>query len=93
MGASGSETGPLRDRLARLAKLLREVSIGDVRLTPLPGGGVVTGSAADDIEASTGSHRRRSLRPEARTVVYGNGLFAMGRYTEAADVYSRLLEV
>ena len=90
MGSSELDAGALEDQGVRLAILLREASIGDVRFTPLPGGGVVTGAQARDIE-----HCLKFIEdsaPSDRPPVYGNGLFAVGRFTEAAAVYSGLLQ-
>ena len=75
---------------AELADLLDDVSIGEALLSPIPRGGMLTGASLEKVERALEAIEARS--PGPYPLVYGNGCFAVGRYADAAEVYSRILE-
>ena len=80
--------------LGRLAGLLEWHGLGSAALTPRPRGGRLTGEDAAEvatlldqlIEADAGLQRGQS----PRSLIFGNGCFAIGRYAEAYTVYHGL---
>ena len=77
--------------LGRLAGLLEWHGLGSAALTPRPRGGRLTGEDAAEVaalldqltEADAGLQRGQS----PRSLIFGNGCFAIGRYAEAYTVY------
>ena len=84
------EAEALRDKLILL---LQDHGIGVAYLTPMPRGGRLRGPAAMEMEqALDGLVALASARVEVEEDrVYGNGCFAVGRYRDAARVYSSIL--
>ena len=80
----------MEDVNQRLAELLVESGIGDSYVTPPPRGAGLTGV---NKERALGLLDSLEPLPEAgRGMVYGNACFAVGRYPDAAEVYTALLE-
>ena len=84
------EVETLRDRLILL---LQDNAIGVAYLTPLPRGGRLRGAAAKAMEAALEGLAALPSSPfePSADQVYGNGCFAIGRYADAAKVYTRIL--
>ena len=84
------EAGALRDKLILL---LQDHGIGVAYLSPMPRGGRLRGPAAVEMEQALDG--LVALGPAGVEVeedrVFGNGCFAVGRYRDAARVYSRIL--
>ena len=85
-----TEMQHINSLLARLEDLLEDSSIGTARLNPTPGGGKLTGEVLREVERSLEAIEAASQGP--LPLAYGNGCFAVGRYADAAAVYTRVLE-
>ena len=81
---------PSTDRLlAELGELLTENAVGVGRLTPRPRGGRLTGDPRRALEQTLAF--LEDTPSSLGCLVYGNGCFAVGRYTDAAAVYQGIL--
>ena len=83
--------------LGRLAGLLEWHGLGTAALTPRPRGGRLYGQDAAEIAALLDELAGRdALLPAGRSprsLIFGNGCFAIGRYAEALAVYQALAEL
>ena len=83
---------PVQDGLlGRLAGLLEWQGLGTAALTPRPRGGRLHGEDAEEVAslleqlAQSDAGLPAGSRP--RSLIFGNGCFAIGRYAEALAVY------
>ena len=80
--------------MGRLAGLLEWQGMGTAALTPRPRGGRLHGEDAAEVAslleqlAAADSELPTGRRP--RSLIFGNGCFAIGRYAEALVVYQAL---
>ena len=80
--------------LGKLAGLLEWQGLGTAALTPRPRGGRLLGEEAEEVSrllerlADVDAGLPEGRRP--RSLIFGNGCFAIGRYTEALAVYQAL---
>ena len=75
--------------LSELAALLAENAIGTARITPRPRGGRLAGESRGQLEMVLA--QLEAACAGANCLVYGNGCFAVGRYSDAAAVYESIL--
>ena len=75
--------------LAQLSALLTENGIGVGRLTPRPRGGRLSGEPQQEVERTLDALKADG--PANSSLIYGNGCFAVGRYSDAAAVFQRIL--
>ncbi|MCY3690401.1 MAG: tetratricopeptide repeat protein, partial [Chloroflexi bacterium] len=81
--------------LGRLAGLLEWQGLGTAALTPRPRGGRLHGADAEEVAslleelAAADAELPAGRRP--RSLIFGNGCFAIGRYAEALTVYQALV--
>ena len=86
---------PVQDGLlGKLAGLLEWQGLGTAALTPRPRGGRLHGEDAEEVAslleqlAQSDAGLPAGNRP--RSLIFGNGCFAIGRYAEALSVYQAL---
>ena len=90
-------SNPIVDKLVgRLAGLLEWHGLGSAALTPRPRGGRLHGEDATEVialldELATADSSLASGR-STRSLIFGNGCFATGRYDEALAVYQSLAD-
>ncbi len=80
--------------VGKLAGLLEWHGLGSAALTPRPRGGRLHGEDAAEVaallDAMAAADAELALGRSMRSLIYGNGCFAIGRYAEALTVYQAL---